>query len=324
MACHNSSAFLREAINSALSQTLSNLELILIDDCSTDNTLEIAKSYSVQDDRVLVLSLSVNSGPATARNTGIQVARGEWLGILDSDDVSMPSRFEKQMKLADRDKDLVLIGSSSISMDASGHAIKEHKYPTRHKDLVKTLSSIGRFPPHSSMVYRRAVVEKLSGFNSRYVQSEDYDLCLRLSEIGRISSIDEPLVRIRKHEQNISNSEKGRVQARFGFTSLVCHFLRIYGIPDPSISKDETTWQELITWVDRRMIEEGVFERNKVWANARAGFLANENKMIGLLQFGTQLLRSGCANALIREKLFGSSLPQFLAQEWMKLSCAAI
>src|SRR6266853_2209568 len=121
MACHNSSAYLDEAVNSVLSQTLGDLELILIDDCSTDNTLEIAARYEAQDDRVSVISLPVNSGPATARNAGIRAARGEWLGILDSDDVAMPTRFEEQLRLARSDKGLVMVGSSSISMDKHGH-----------------------------------------------------------------------------------------------------------------------------------------------------------------------------------------------------------
>lgn len=241
MACHNSSAYLDEAVSSVLVQTLGDLELILIDDCSTDNTLEIAKCYQVQDNRVSVLSLPVNSGPATARNAGIRTARGEWLGILDSDDVAMRSRFEEQMKLADSDKGLVMIGSSSISIDKRGHVIKEHKYPTNHQDLVKRLSSMRAFPPHSSMLYRKDVIQKLAAYNPRYVPSEDADLWFRLSEIGKVSSVDKPLVRIRKHEQNISNSKGGMLQTRLGVAASVCHFLRIYGYSDPSTSNDETT-----------------------------------------------------------------------------------
>lgn len=323
MACHNSSAYLDEAISSVLIQTLGDLELILINDCSTDNTLGIAKRYQRKDDRVLVLSLPINSGPAVARNVGIQIARGEWIGILDSDDVAMPSRFEEQMRLADNHKDLVMIGSSSISIDAKGHAIHEHKYPMSHPDLIDHLSSLRKFPPHSSMVYRRDVFEKLATFNPRYVSSEDYDLWLRLSEIGEIASINKPLVKIRQHEMNISNLKGGMLQSLFGGAALVCHFLRIHSCPDPSTDSDEAAWKGFLEWLERRMIEESMFEKQKAWAEARAEYFATENRLIGAFHFGARLLQSGHTSALAWQKFFGASLPERLAREWMKRSCAA-
>ena len=318
MACHNSSVYLDEAVSSVLGQTFGDLELILIDDCSTDNTLEIAKRYQKQDDRVLVLSLSVNSGPATARNAGIRSARGEWLGILDSDDVAMPTRFEEQMRLTDCDKGLVMIGSSSISMDAKGHEIKDHKYPTRHSELGKRLETMRAFPPHSSLVYRKDDVERLSAFNSRYDQCEDYDLWLRLSEVGKVTSINKPLVKIRKHEQNISNSEGGMQQIHFGFAASVCHFLRIHGVADPSTTSNEAVWLEFLTWIKMKLIEEDVFGRNKSRVVARTEYFAMENRLAGALRFGFHLLRTGHASALMWEKFFGSSLPVRLAREWAR------
>lgn len=321
MACHNSSAYLDEAANSVLGQTLGGLELIFIDDCSTDGTGEITARYQAHDDRVSTISLPENSGPAAARNAGIRAARGDWLGILDSDDVAMPTRFEEQLRLANSDKGVVMVGSSSLSINEHGDVIKENKYPTKHNELVKRLCSLQGFLPHSSMLYRTDVVRKLASFNPRYARSQDYDLWLRLSEVGQIASIDKALVKIRKHEHNISNSEGGMLQIKYGNVASICHFLRIHGWPDPSSSNDETIWQEFITWVDRRIMEEGVFKRRQAWTNARAEYFASESRMAGAIRFGTRLLQSGHANSLIWEKLFGSSLPQLLAREWMKRSC---
>jgi Glycosyltransferases involved in cell wall biogenesis len=323
MACHNSSAYLDEAVSSVLNQTLGDLELILIDDFSSDNSIEIAKRYQLQDARVRVLSLPSNFGPATARNTGIRIAKGEWLGILDSDDVAMPTRFEEQMRLTESDKGLVIIGSNSISIDKNSDAIKEYNYPTGHQELVKRLYSIQAFPPHSSFVYRRDMVDKLSAFNPKYVPAEDCDLWLRLSEIGKVASIDKPLVKIRKHENNISNLKGGMLQVLFGSTALVCHFLRVHKCPDPSSGSDEAVWKGFLEWIERRMTEEGVFERRKVWADARAEYFERNNRMNGVFHFGIRLLKSGAAVELVREKVFGSSLPERLSREWMKRSCAA-
>ena len=317
MACHNSAAYLDEAIKSVLGQTLSDLELILIDDCSSDKTLEIAERYRSLDDRLSIIPLPVHSGPAIARNDGILAAKADWIGILDSDDVAMPSRFKEQLRLANSDKRLVQISSNSSSIDNHSHAIKEHRYPVDHKGLIKRLYSLQAFPSHSSMLYRKETVIRSASFNPRYARSQDYDLWLRLSEIGQFASIDQPLVKIRKHAMNISNSDGGVLQRKYGSVATICHFLRILGCPDPSTSNDKATWHNFFTWADSRLVEEGAFSRHDAWTGARSGYFATPNKLSGAFRFGTRLLQSGHTGALVWEKCFGSSLPERLAQEWM-------
>lgn len=321
MACHNSSCYLGQAVSSVLGQTCAALELILVDDCSEDNTLEISKRYQINDDRVSVLSMPINSGPAAARNAGIWAARGKWIGILDSDDIALPSRFEEQTRLADSNDELVMIASNSISIDANGQEIKEHNYPKMHKDLVKRLYSNQAFPPHSSMLYRRTTVEKLSAFNLRYKRSQDYDLWLRLSEVGRFQSIEKPLAKIRKHNHNISNSDGGLLQARLGLTAIVCYFLRLYNYPDPSSTYSGTKWIEFLSWIDMELHSEGFFEKLKTWTEARTEFLNSENRLIGGLQFGARLQQAGILMPMLIEKVFGSSLPKTLAKKWIKKTC---
>jgi glycosyltransferase involved in cell wall biosynthesis len=319
MTCYNSATYLEEAVKSVLNQTIGDLELILIDDGSTDNTLEIARHYQNQDGRVSLLALPENSGPASARNCGIKVSRGEWIGILDSDDIAMPSRFEKQLELAESDKGLVMIGSSTIIIDENGFVIKEYKYPTKHHGLSTRLYSQRAFPPHSSMLYKKDIFKNLPVFNPRFVPAEDYDLWLRLSEIGKIASVDQPLVKLRKHNHNISNSGGGILQPKYGFIALVCHFLRLHNFPDPATGYDEAAWQEYVEWVDRQMVKEGVFKRIKNWSSARGAFYSSENRLAGAFRFVSNLFQSGSVMEIIREKFFRSSLPEHLASEWMKM-----
>jgi glycosyltransferase involved in cell wall biosynthesis len=323
MACHNSSRFLDEAVTSVLGQTHSELELIVIDDSSTDDTLEIANRYQSRDTRVTVLALPTRSGPAAARNAGIRAARGKWLGILDSDDVAERSRFEEQLRVAEDHRELVMIGSDSLSIDDASRELKTNRYPTTHRGLVRRLERMGALPPHSSLIYERQVVSQLSAFNPKYAQSEDYDLWLRLSETGNLASVDKPLVRIRKHASNMSDSQGGTLQTRFGIIAAVCHFLRVNRFPDPSGTNSEPAWQEFASWVDTRIREDGVLERRDDWTNARASYLNAGSRVSGLIGFAGLLLRSRQAGALLREKLFGFSLAEQLAHEWMKRPAAA-
>ena len=94
IAAYNSGAFLRRAVRSALAQTLAPREILIIDDGSTDNTLAIATTLASEDSRVRVLTLPVNSGPAAARNVGLNAAQGDWVAVLDADDAFIPSGLE--------------------------------------------------------------------------------------------------------------------------------------------------------------------------------------------------------------------------------------
>lgn len=99
MPVYNAEKYLAEAVDSVLSQTYRNLELIIIDDCSSDNSLEIARLYTKSDDRVRVIAGEKNQGVARVRNCGIQEARGEYIALLDSDDVWCKEKLERQVKL---------------------------------------------------------------------------------------------------------------------------------------------------------------------------------------------------------------------------------
>jgi glycosyltransferase involved in cell wall biosynthesis len=318
MACYNSSAYLDEAINSILSQTFHNFELIIVDDCSVDNTIKIANYYKSQDDRILVLPLPTNSGAASARNAGIQIAQGGWIAILDSDDIALPSRLKEQMELANSDPDLVLIGSNTILIDKHGNLIESYKYPTDHKNLSNRLYTMSAFPPHSSMVYKRDAFNILSGFNPRFPPSEDNDLCIRLSEVGKIGSVDLTLVKVRKHDQNISLAGNGEISFRLGLIGCMCHFLRTSGYPSPADTLDESSWEAFVSWVGDRVEEEKIFQKRKGWANATAKYYEAKNKMMGGWCFAKYLFQSGDVGGLIKERFIPLDLAKRLAREWMQ------
>lgn len=321
MACYNSAGYLDEAIESVLSQSFKDLELILIDDLSNDNTLSICEDYKKQDERVKVISLSVNSGAAFARNAGIAIAKGEWIGILDSDDVALPTRFEEQMILAQSHGKLQLIGSNASLIDRSGRLLQKYKYPTGHKALLRRLSSMTAFPPHSSMLYRKDAVQRVSGFNQKFIRSQDWDLWLRISELGQLASIDKNLVKIRKHESNISDSDHGMLQEKYGLIAAICHILRDRGYPDPSTSDDEILWQKFILWVDAKMIEDGIFERKKSWKQSVKTYYSNRNRVIGSFRFIIDVLRSGFAIQLITDRIYGRGVPYRLFNKLIKEGC---
>lgn len=317
MACFNASGFIKESIQSILEQSYTDFELIIIDDCSTDNSLDIVKHFETKDNRISVIALTKNSGPAVARNAGIKIAKGDWVGILDSDDIAQSLRFEKQMKLADSNEELVLIASNSITIDKSGKILNYNKYPTNHKNLLHCLRRFKAFPPHSSMLYNKKLFLKTGEFNTKFVPSEDFDLWLRLANSGKIASVNNYLVKIRKYDNNISNANGGLLQMQMAIAASVCNNLRVSNFPDPSA--DDDLWSKFNYWLNEKIEEDGYFIRRNEWKKIRSLFFNKKNKMAGTFFFLYNLFLSKYSFPLIREKIFGSSLPKRFAKEWIKL-----
>lgn len=317
MACHNADPYVGEAIKSVVDQTFDDLELIFVDDKSSDDSLTVAESLAQSDKRIRVFSSRTNLGASAARNLAIEKAKGEWLAILDADDVYLNTKLERQVQLIDSaSPDIVLVGTDSYEIDKSGVRHAKQSYPVSGQDLVKALTRRKRFPPHSSIMYRTSVIRSLGGFNVRFSRAEDYDLQLRIIGHGQMASISEPLIEYRFHDTNISKSTTGIGQLTFSVSAGICHSLRSNRNQDPSQSGSEREWREFLTWVEEQLRTLHYYDYKRVKTAAKASFSNNPKKLLRYTNFGFELMRTKHLGRFISERGFGSRVYRHLAKRW--------
>ena len=317
MSCYNAGRWLSEAIDSVLAQSFRKFEFILIDDGSNDETWQIIQSYRDRDNRIVAISKK-NTGLADSLNVGINLAKGAWVARLDADDLCERTRLEKQIEFVRNNPDVVLLGTGFVEIDDHSRVLKRHVYPSHHNNLVRHLERLQSFFPHSSAFYRVDMAKQAGGYNVRIRRAEDKRLWLELSSRGLIACLPCPLVKIRKHSNQISHDNNGRRQIVDAVAATVCHFLRKSGANDPSLGDSPEEWDIFIDWVNTRIDEIGVFAKRKTWDDARIEYFSVKNKLISIIIFGFCLLRSDHTLSLIYEKVFGSDLPVRLAREWAR------
>lgn len=205
MPVYNGSRYLKEAVNSILSQTYSDFEFIVINDGSTDNTLEILSSY--KDDRLIVINNNKNKGLVASLNLGIKSAKSTWIARQDADDYSDPSRLEKQVDFLKKHTDVIIVGSSMAVMNQESQITHKHSVLINDPELRQELLLRSPFA-HGSVVFNKESVIKAGLYRQEYWPAEDYDLWLRLSKYGRLANIDEYLYVYREIEGTISTSNK--------------------------------------------------------------------------------------------------------------------
>ena len=145
MIVYNAEKFIREAIESILNQTFSDFEFIILDDHSTDNSYEIINEYAKRDNRILVLHNEKNLGIAESRTKCIKFAKGKYIAIADADDISIPTRLEKQLKYLEEHKEYGVVGSFLELFDSeTGKTIGFRRY---HKDDAKLRKRIFIYSP---------------------------------------------------------------------------------------------------------------------------------------------------------------------------------
>lgn len=191
--------YLLEAIDSVLQQTYTDFELLLIDDGSTIDYTDLPCIHS--DQRIIYSKLPENVGIAMARNFGLGKATGEFIAFLDSDDVAMPERFEKQIFFFENNQKIDCVGSSFMIIPEG--KICHNK--TEHNDIVLHLLLDGCAFLHSSVMLRTKIIKENNIFyNVDYVPAEDYAFWLDLIGVCNFANIDEILVKYRWHGANIS------------------------------------------------------------------------------------------------------------------------
>ena len=231
MPCYNAAAYLEKAVESVFSQTIKNIELIVIDDGSTDQSLEILSSLKIAHPQILILQQE-NKGPYPARNRGLEQAQGEYIAFLDSDDYWSEDCLEQLLKkITDADADLSYCGWQNI-MEAGENGPPYIPPAYEKEDIVKRFLHGCPWPIHAALV-KKAIVSQIKGFSTHHFSSMDYDFWLRLSTVTQnIAQVPEVLAYYRWHDKGQISSIKWRQvldawSVRKGFISanpeLVAH-----------------------------------------------------------------------------------------------------
>lgn len=202
MPVYNGEQFLREAIDSILNQTFTDFEFMIINDASTDDSVEIVESY--KDRRINLIHNETNIGLIATLNKGLALACGEYIARMDADDKSLPERLAKQVKFLDAEPDIAVVGTGIQMIDGSGHKIGPHiLFPESH-NLIRWRLCFSSPIVHPTVMLRKAEVLKVGGYRPEAQQAEDYDLWERLSHICKLLNMREVLLLLRKHQMNVS------------------------------------------------------------------------------------------------------------------------
>ena len=201
---YNAERFLAEAIRSVLCQTFDDFELLLLDDGSSDGSADIAHDAAAKDSRIVVVD-GTHQGYVYWLNTGLNMARGELIARMDADDICLQSRFAKQVRFLDAHPECCVVGTQAIRIDSEGATINRWLVPERHDDIDE-LFMRGRTGMiiHPSAMLRRAPLLQVGGYRSGFELAEDYDLFLRLAEVGQLANLPDVLLQYRVHLKCVS------------------------------------------------------------------------------------------------------------------------
>ena len=318
MSCYNSERWLCAAIESILGQSFTDFEFVIVDDGSTDSTPSIVADYQRRDSRIRVIR-KANTGLADSLNVGIEQASGEWVARIDADDVALSNRLEKQLQIASN-SDFVYVGSGAIEIDDTGRRTGEYIYPVTHEDLLDSLKRGKSFPAHSSALINTKALRRVGSYRTRIRRSQDWDLWLRLSEVGRLTSVQESLVMIRKHAMQVSHESGGKDQIVFSRAAIASYFLRQLGVSDP-VDLPDVIFHNFIDWVDRKLAREGVYELYKLRTllqrvRSESPFGIESLLAVLLILSKNPLI----ASKLLLHRHFGEDVGLQLAREWISES----
>lgn len=222
----NRANLIGKMIESVISQTFRDWELIIIDDGSTDNTKEIVAKYSSKDPRISYYSLPAGSGPGAARNYGVQKATSDLICISDSDDLSLPERLEETVRELEKTGVDVVYGNLQITnMDNGEEQIR--KSSDFSLDLLKRVNIV----PNPTAAFRKSVFVENGGYDQDLRTSEDYDLWLKLALSGRkFLHIDKILVHMYVHPGSTTKSTAAEIRK-----DNLRKVRQRYGLPTPTM-----------------------------------------------------------------------------------------
>ncbi len=218
MSVYNSDRYLAQAIESILNQTYQNFEFIIIDDGSTDRSLAILQNYAAQDSRIRLASRE-NRGIPKTRNELITQATSELIAVIDSDDIAFPQRLAMQVTFLQQNPEVVWVGGAFELIDARGRRLTQIGMPQSNAEIQQLLVQGNTSFLHPGAMVRRSAILQVGGYDESLPTAHDLDLWLKLSEVGQLANLQEPVVKYRIHGNSICdrNQERGLSEIQIAF-----------------------------------------------------------------------------------------------------------
>jgi glycosyltransferase involved in cell wall biosynthesis len=207
MPAYNVARYIDDAIESILRQTFSDFEFLIIDDGSTDNTVRAIQKHAQQDSRIRFFPMK-HEGYVAMLRFGLSQARGSLIARMDSDDVSLPDRFARQVEYLKSHPDCVVVGSQVILTDPYGTPVESPEHPITHEQIENDLlSGSGWAIVHPAAIMRKEAVDAVGGYDRNLELCEDVDLFLKLGERGRLANLPDVLLHYRQHPTSVNHTK---------------------------------------------------------------------------------------------------------------------
>lgn len=230
MAAYNAETYIEEAIRSVLNQTFKDFELIVVNDGSEDQTLNVIKS--IPDKRIKIINLD-NSGAANARNSGIRSSKGEYIAILDADDVALPDRLQKQVDFLDASLEYGIVGGNASVIDKDGMFVTNTNQTLDWHSIKMKLPASPFI--HSTVMFRSSLIKTI-GFYPDISTSEDALFFLKISKVSKMINLQDCLINYRLLPSALSRRSTNLVNISKNFLS---HFHSTGELPDDYKKKYE-------------------------------------------------------------------------------------
>lgn len=202
MPVRNAGKFLAEAVRSILDQTYKNLELIIVNDASTDNSFKIVASF--RDKRIKIFNNKRQLGVTKSANIAISKARGEYIARMDGDDVSSLTRITEQVNFLQRNKRVIAVGAQCELIDSNGVKIGEKLFPFDDLKIRKMIFSSVPLQQPTLMVAAKRLPENFVWYDENYFSAEELELLFKLFKYGEVRNLATKLLKYRIHDKNTS------------------------------------------------------------------------------------------------------------------------
>ena len=252
MSVYNGEKYVAAAIESILGQTFTDFEFIIVDDGSQDGSADVIRSYEARDDRIRLLRIKRNIGVADARNRAMTLTSAEYIAIMDSDDVCLPQRLERQVEHMRANPSIGVLGAGAQAVNEDLRPLYPFDLPEHHA-LIAFNVFVGSFLVHSTVMLRRELLESVGGYEPSRRTAIDTELWTRLMWRARFANLPEQLLLYRRHEAQIHTSRDATLLAH-AWEVRARLLKRLWGVaPQATLRRFEQMQKDAkLGWRERR------------------------------------------------------------------------